>query len=74
MSKPLNRAEQNKIIRDSYMQTQKEAKEIRDRAGINSNPILQKSKQYVYIKIKYNILYSNQNMKIDLVLKHKIIT
>ena len=47
MSKHINKEEQNKIIRNSYIQTQKEAKEIRDRAGINSNPILQKSKHYV---------------------------
>ena len=47
MSKPHNRTKQKKIIHNSYIQTQKEAKEIRDRAGINSNPILQKSKHYV---------------------------
>ena len=47
MSKPIKREEQNRIIRDSYIQTQKEAKEIRERAGVYANPILQTSQQYV---------------------------
>ena len=38
-------------MRESYLQTQKEAKEIRERAGINANPILQNSEQYVTKKI-----------------------
>jgi hypothetical protein len=51
MSKATKREEQNKIMRESYLQTQKEAKEIRERAGINANPILQNSEQYVTKKI-----------------------
>ena len=47
MSKPIKREEQNKIMRESYLQTQKEAREIKERAGIKSNPILQTSEQYV---------------------------
>ena len=47
----MKREEQNKIMRESYLQTQKEAKEIRERAGINANPILQNSEQYVTKKI-----------------------
>ena len=47
MSKSQKREEQNRKFREIYLQTKKEAKEIRDRSGINANPILQTSQQYV---------------------------
>jgi hypothetical protein len=53
MSKSRKREEQNKIMRDSYLRTKQEAKEIKDRSGINANPILQTSQQYVKIKFNY---------------------
>ena len=53
MSKSRKREEQNKIMRDSYLRTKQEAKEIKDRSGISANPILQTSQQYVKIKFNY---------------------
>lgn len=53
MSKSQKREEQNKIMRDSYLRTKQEAKEIKDRSGISANPILQTSQQYVKIKFNY---------------------
>ena len=53
MSKGMKREEQNKIMRDSYLRTKQEAKEIKDRSGISANPILQTSQQYVKIKFNY---------------------
>ena len=47
MSKSQKRKEQNKKMREIYLQTKKEAKEIRDRSGISANPILQTYKKYL---------------------------
>ena len=69
MSKGMKREEQNKIMRESYLQTQKEAKEIRERAGINANPILQNSEQYVtknnnFLATKKSKQTKNRNQKL----------
>jgi len=66
MSKSQKREEQNRKFREIYLQTKKEAKEIRDRSGISANPILQTSQQYVINLNLYKKKFSNQNIKTDL--------